>query len=212
MALYDIHCHLLPHIDDGKAEADQLAGILEVYKESGFDGIVFTPHLFNPYLTTNVKGIRPAWEAARKLAADVGIKVLLGSELFCSTQAVYQGIPFGGKYQLIEFQTILPVAGWLDKVRVLAKTITPVIAHVERYQWMTPDSPDFRALKEMGCRIQVNVDGIANGKALPYLERDLVDVIADDNHWRKGGELLPVKLMEDIAAWPKVAARMDAML
>lgn len=211
MGLYNMHCHLLPGIDDGRVAPDQLGKVLGLYKECGFAGVVFTPHLFNPYLTTNIAAIRPTWMVAMEVAYKVGIEVLLGSELFCGTQETLQGIPFAGRYQLVEFPTVMPPKQWEQKLAVLARSITPIIAHVERYRWMTPTSEAFLKLKDLHCLIQCNVDGIENTWALPYLKAGVVDVIADDNHMRPGDETLPSRLIEHISAWPEVALKMERM-
>lgn len=208
MGWYDIHCHLLPGIDDGQVKPSKLEEVLLLYKESGFSGLVFTPHLFNPYLTTNVAAIRPAWNAAQAIARQIDLDVMLGSELFFGSQEVLQGIPFGGRYQLVEFPTAMPPKAWEQKLGLLAKSVTPIIAHVERYHWMSVESEAFGKLMELGCLIQCNVDGIENARALPYLEAGVVDVIADDNHMRPGSETLPYRLIEHIGTWPEVSRRM----
>ena len=204
MGWYNIHCHLLPGIDDGQVKPSKLEEVLSLYKESGFSGLVFTPHLFNPYLTTNVA----AWNTAQVIARQIGLDVMLGSELFIGSQEVLQGIPFGGRYQLVEFPTSMPPKAWEQKLGLLARSVTPIIAHVERYHWLSVESEAFGKLKEMGCLIQCNVDGIENARALSYLEAGVVDVIADDNHMRPASETLPYRLIELISKWPQVSRKM----
>src|SRR5258705_8031965 len=41
----DLHCHLLPNIDDGSRSAEESANVLRVFAEAGVTDVVLTPHL-----------------------------------------------------------------------------------------------------------------------------------------------------------------------
>jgi len=210
MGLFEMHCHLLPDIDDSKVPTDGLPRVLEIYRECGFTGIVFTPHIYNPYVHTRTEAIRDVWERAKVIAGEKGLKVYLGSELFIGDQDPVRTIPFAGKYALVEFPTTLPLPGWYERLASLVEQgFTPMVAHVERYCWLSVDGPDFARIRKLGCLIQVNVEGVADGTALPYLEADVVDVMATDNHGVE--ETLPARLVEERYSWPKVFDRMEAL-
>ena len=40
----DLHCHILPGIDDGARDVETSIALLSMEKEQGVDRIVFTPH------------------------------------------------------------------------------------------------------------------------------------------------------------------------
>jgi protein-tyrosine phosphatase len=210
MGLFDLHCHLLPGIDDSKVPEDGLESVLEVYCECGFSGLAFTPHVFNPYVTTKVAAIRGVWQKAEALCKGLGLKAYLGSELYVGAQAELKGIPIAGKYLLVEFSTSLPPPGVTERLlRVKSEGLVPLIAHVERYAWLSPDGPVCGAWKKMGALLQVNVGGVQDGTALPYLEAGIVDVMATDNH---GTDVtIPASLMSIVQKWPDVLARMEAL-
>lgn len=210
MGLFDLHCHLLPGIDDGKVSADGLTRFLAVYRECGFDGLAFTPHVYNPYVTSDVAGIRGEWANADLLCSSLGLKAYLGSEVFVGNQKGLSGIPIAGRYLLVEFPTTLPPPLWLERLKgVKLQGLVPLIAHVERYQWLTPQSQDLSSLKALGALLQVNVEGVEDESAVPYLDSDMVDVVATDNHGPD--ETLPVRLMSILEKWPEVADRMSRL-
>jgi protein-tyrosine phosphatase len=210
MGLVDMHCHLLPGIDDSEVPADGLARVLEIYKECGFSGIAFTPHIYNPYVTTRTELLRETWEKAKALAEEKHLRAYLGSELFIGAQTSIKSIPIAGRYALAEFPTTLPMSGWFERLgSLVSQGMIPLVAHVERYTWLTVDSADFRRIKDLGCLIQVNVGGVLDGTALPYLQADVVDVMATDNHGRD--DKTPTQLVAQVAKWPNVVSRMEAL-
>ena len=56
MSLLDMHCHLLPAIDDGYVAKEQFEKMMRIYSECGFTPP--SPHIYNPYVTT-IEALRP---------------------------------------------------------------------------------------------------------------------------------------------------------
>ncbi|WP_320127947.1 CpsB/CapC family capsule biosynthesis tyrosine phosphatase [uncultured Sphaerochaeta sp.] len=209
MGICDLHCHLLPAIDDGYVPRESFERMLGLYQESGVNSIAFTPHVYNPYVTTNIAMIRDTFQWASALASEKGMKTYLGSELFVGTQEVLKGIAIDRRFFLVEFGLSLPPGNLLPRLGVLANSgYTLIIAHIERYVWLTPEDPVIAQFQKLGCLIQVNVEAVESGKALPYLQAGLVDLIATDNH---GDETLPIRLMEALGNWPLVYRKMEQM-
>ena len=209
MNLLDLHSHLLFDVDHGVQTRNLYRALLLEYRKAGINTLVLTPHLFHPTVKTKVENIRENFALAKEDASKVGIRVVLGAELYLGTQIEVRTIPIAGRYALVEF----PVSGkpiGLDRKlgQLLDQGLEPVIAHVERYPWLRPDGETFRMLKDMGAWIQVNVSGIENKTAMPYIQRDLVDIIADDNH---GDRTLPGRLRACLDAYPEIAARMESL-
>ncbi|MEG0020359.1 MAG: CpsB/CapC family capsule biosynthesis tyrosine phosphatase, partial [Oscillospiraceae bacterium] len=42
--MIDLHCHILPGVDDGARNPLDSLQLLELQKQQGIDGVVFTPH------------------------------------------------------------------------------------------------------------------------------------------------------------------------
>ena len=41
---YDIHCHILPHVDDGSKSVDMSRDMIQIAYDNGIRHIVLTPH------------------------------------------------------------------------------------------------------------------------------------------------------------------------
>ncbi len=210
MALCDFHCHLLPLIDDGYVTKETFSRMLHLYWENGITSIAFTPHIYNPYVTTNIADLRQTFSWARTEAATLGIATYLGSELYVGDQAKLTCVPIADTYALLEFGLSLPPPRLLQRIATLtAQNLIPILAHVERYRWLDPTSPLLGELLKLGCLLQTNVEAVENGDSLPYLKRDLIDLIATDNH---GDETLPLRLVQCLNAWPQVYGKMENLL
>ena len=208
MGICDLHCHLLPGIDDGYLTKDQFLRMLSLYLESGITTIAFTPHIYNPYVTTHVKDVRDTYAWAEQEARAIGIKTYLGSELYVGEQEILRTIPIEGTYALVEFGLSLPPPRLLVRLKQLIEEqhLIPIIAHVERYRWLEPKSSMLDRLLALGCLLQTNVESVENKDSLPYLQAGLIDLIATDNH---GDETLPLRLAQALNDWPDVYQKME---
>ncbi len=209
MNLLDLHSHLLFGVDHGVQTRDQYRALLLEYKRNGIDTLVFTPHLFHPTVKTKVENIRENFRLATEDARKVGIHTVLGAELYLGSQLEVKTIPIGGRYALVEFPVSgRPIALERKLQQLVDQGLEPIIAHVERYPWLKPQSETFEMFKDIGAWIQVNVSGIENRTAMPYIQRDLVDIIADDNH---GDRTLPKRLRHCLDAYPGICSRMESL-
>ena len=209
MNLFDLHSHLLFDVDHGVQDRNLYRALLLEYRKYGIRTLVLTPHVFHPTVKTKVENIRENFRLASEDASRVGIKTILGAELYLGSQIDVKTIPIAGRYALVEFPVSAKPIGLDRKLQqLLDQGLEPIIAHVERYPWLRPQGETFQMLKDMGAWIQVNVSGIENKSAMPYIQRDLVDIIADDNH---GDRSLPGKLRACLDAFPQICARMESL-
>lgn len=209
MKLVDMHTHLLSNIDDGKLEIENWEKMLKKYKDANIKTIALTPHLYNPYVHTNLDLLVKRYTAFEEIASDFGITTSLGSEVYVGSQEIIKGIPISMKYQLIEFSTKLPCANLVEKVlKLLLTGVKVIIAHVERYPFMSVGSPLFKQLKDLGVYFQVNVEGAENGSAIPFLEEEAADIISTDNH---GDFTLPERYLKQLINYPYLLERMDGL-
>ncbi len=209
MNLLDLHSHLLFGVDHGVQTRDQYRALLLEYRRCGIETLVFTPHLFHPTVKTRVENIRENFRLATEDAKKVGIRTVLGAELYLGSQLEVKTIPIGGRYALVEFPVSgRPIALERKLQQLVDQGLEPIIAHVERYPWLKPQSETFQMFKDIGAWIQVNVSGIENRTAMPYIQRDLIDIIADDNH---GDRTLPKRLRQCLDAYPGICSRMETL-
>jgi tyrosine-protein phosphatase YwqE len=144
---WDFHSHLLPGVDDGMANyADAraaIAGLLAM----GFTGAVLTPHVYKEVFDNDAAGLRAAFETFQvALAADgVGFPMYLAAEYFADESCLrlieqddILHLQVGEeRWVLLEFpySQETPFAG-VCLAGLVAKGYRPVIAHVERYQFV----------------------------------------------------------------------------
>jgi protein-tyrosine phosphatase len=209
--MLDFHSHLLYGIDDGVKDRAQSLEILAEYKAAGIDHVVFTPHLYNPYVTTAVKDIRAHFADLHQAALELGVETYLGAELFVRHQEL-KTIPVLGRYALCEFDVYSEPLGFCDLIdRTLMQGMGNeiVIAHVERYTWLEPGGQRAQEMKSRGYLFQVNAESVADdvsSRARKWLHSGMVDLIASDNHGRTSGSA--EMLVRAYEKFPRIAAKM----
>lgn len=209
MGLIDFHCHVLPGVDDGVKDLDGAKEQFKAYQEAGFDRVVFTPHVYNPYVQSRIGLFRERFAMGMAAARDYGLTTWLGCELFVGSQPELKAIPIMGRYVLCEFDRFLQPRTLVERLRQLTdRHFTVVLAHVERYHWFSVDCEMLHRLQSLDVLIQVNVEAVESGEATPWLETKLADIIATDNH---GDATLPGRLREQLGKWPYLIKRMDRL-
>ena len=207
--MIDIHSHLLPGIDDGVQTEEEAREIVSLYKSAGITHIVCTPHLANPFVRTHILKIRDSYTWFKTVAESYGIKAILGSELYIGPDKA-KFIPFLNKFLLVETSMQVEPLFLLDRIFELQlKGFEIILAHVERFSWLSVTSPTALRLREMGVYFQVNIQGIENGGAEPYMKEGWVDFIATDNHGTSRRS--PVNL-EVFHEYPELMARSRRIL
>ena len=147
-------------------------------------------------IATNFLKVR---EIAKEVADD--LVIAYGAEIYYTLDVLEKlerkEIPTlnDSRYALIEFSMHTPyreIHTGLSNILMLG--ITPVIAHIERYDALENNEKRVRELIDMGCYTQVNSSHVLKPKlfgetykfiekrARYFLERDLVHVIASDMH------------------------------
>lgn len=206
MGFVESHAHLLPFVDDGVRTKDVSLAQLRAYADAGFSHVVTTPHVYNPSVTTRTKNIRLMYEWARAEAGKLGINLMLGGEIYMGGAIDPQVIPFFDGCVLIEGDVTTEPLFLMNQAYALSKRgYTVILAHIERYHWFDLHSSAAQKLREIGVYFQVNVDGIESGTAQRYLDHDMVDIIASDNH---GDETLPKRLSTLLETYPFINQRM----
>ncbi len=207
--MLDIHTHLLPGVDDSKLGKFSFSKMMRSYSAVGIDTVCFSPHINDPYVDTKMGKIEKTFEWARRKAEKEGVRVFLGCELYIrdgiDAERIY---PHFGEYVLCETNVDFAPDCYLDSLRRLRdKGLKIILAHVERYNWLSPESETFRILRdELECLVQVNARSVSSEKAQSYLRSDAVDFIASDNH---GNFEYPAILMEKIVGNPRVYQKMS---
>lgn len=195
----DIHCHLLPGVDDGFQHASDSLNALSRMAESGCRELVFTPHL-NPDVYPGVAESRhrEVYEVFREqIPAELGVTTSLAAEYM-----VVNGFEDRVSSRADELLTysdgsILVEMSYYYRSKNLEQVLfelnmaglNPILAHPERYLYMADSLSDFDRIVEMGCRLQMNIMSLTGtyGRQslciLDYLlKRDMYSFIATDLH------------------------------
>jgi protein-tyrosine phosphatase len=196
--MIDLHCHLLPWIDDG---ADSLEMALEMARIAATDGIgtiVCTPHIYPGLYDNSASGIsiavtrmqRELDEAGISLRLEVGADVHLARDL---AGAVAQGrVPTlaGSRYLLLEPPHHTAPPGFEDAAfELMTAGLVPVITHPERLSWINEHYAMFERLADRGVWMQVTAGALTGrfGRRVKYWGERFVGeghchVIATDAH------------------------------
>lgn len=207
MRYIDLHTHVLFDVDHGIQSHEDYSRMICLYREAGFDTVVFTPHQNHPLVRTREENIPSSFETAGEEAKSMGITTYLSRELYVEDQLDVKVRPLNGIYVLVEFNPDRRPVHLEQKLeRLEDEGYELIIAHIERYKWLSPKSDDIRMFMNHGCWLQVNVKGIEDKSAKPYLKKGLVHIIASDNH---GDETLPSRLRRALDDNPDVLQRMQ---
>lgn len=165
MGLIDLHCHILPGVDDGSKNMEMSLEMARVAVKQGISHILVTPHHMDGMYVNHKKDViaktanfQVALDAAKiPLTVFPGQEVHLTGDLLKALDA--DDILFmdeGGRYLLLE----LPHSGipeYTEDVifELQTRGITPVIAHPERNHGFQKDPDRLYDFVEMGCLTQL---------------------------------------------------------
>jgi len=199
--MIDLHCHLLPGIDDGPETLTAALEMARIAVANGIEEAHVTPHLHPGRWENDLAIIGPAVDAYRAALAAAGIPLALGYaaevrfdyEILPMIEAgrvPYLGTLDGFRVLLLEFpHSHLPVGADKFVAWLLARNIRPLIAHPERNKDLMRDPDKLAPLVAQGCLLQLTADAVAGGfgplcaqRAREFLERGWVSVIASDAH------------------------------
>src|SRR3546814_5266779 len=71
----DMHCHILPGIDDGARDVDASLVLLKRYNALGIDRFIATPHVKQNMFPNTPATIRTAWEQLADACLREGLHV-----------------------------------------------------------------------------------------------------------------------------------------
>lgn len=156
----DWHCHILPGVDDGVQTMDEALQILAEYERLGVKEVWLTPHIMEdiPNTTQHLRERFTELQAAYqgKVALNLASENMLDN-LFEERLNKNDLLPIGkeGKHLLVETSYFNPPMGLQNiLLRIKAKGYFPILAHPERYQYMTES--DYHQLKSMNILFQLN--------------------------------------------------------
>jgi len=193
--MIDIHCHILPEVDDGPATWKVAQEMCRMAAADGIQHIVATPHANDRYHYD-----RPYLVGLRDhLQGLVGPAPRLG--LGCDFHMSYENLQDvmvnparylieGGQYLLVELSNFsIPAQIEQSYTRLRQIGVTPIITHPERNPILQRTPQRVLQWVELGCAVQVTASAFTGrwGKAAArmaewLLKREALHVLATDAH------------------------------
>ena len=181
----DIHCHILPGVDDGSQTPEETKAMLQKAWDEGIQIMVATPHYHKQRGKNDIELIKKQLLLTRKLAKEVNPKmqICLGMEIYYGEdvpELLKEGRVVSirkSRYILVEFSPGDEFQYILNAVRKLQMSgHTVIIAHIERYNCLRKDISNVEYLREMGAYLQVNTGSITGsyGRSVKKFLREVL--------------------------------------
>ena len=192
----DLHCHLLPGIDDGPADLGGSLAMAQQHVRAGVGTVAATPHVAwdMPNDAATIE-LRLADVRAALAAAEIPLEVVRGAEIDVHeavrmTDDELRALALGGGPWLLIEAPLTTGVGLAPVVRALLdRGHRVLIAHPERSPLLQRDADGLRALVRAGAATQITAASFAGrfGRsvreyALGMLEAGLVHSVASDAH------------------------------
>ena len=194
----DIHCHIMPGVDDGSHDLEMSLSMLRIAEKNGISHMILTPHHkpmhHNVSPAHNASYRKSLQEAARN--KGINVKLFSGNEIYYCDETKDQlergeiCSLAGSDYVLVEFHPTNQYKAIQNAIfQVQSAGYIPIIAHVERYSDIVSHPARVEDMINMGCYIQVNASSVMGkyGFGISHftrklLKQELVHFVATDAH------------------------------
>ena len=198
--MIDLHCHILPGLDDGSESSSMTVEMARLAVKTGTTDIVCTPHCRSSdrTLPRRIDEICQLTSRMNLLLRECGVELNLypGMELLCRDgllellESEDVLTLAGSRYLLIEFDFDAPLSRMETAIDLVTDfRLRPVIAHPERYTAVQRDPRRLDVWFRRSCLIQVNKGSIlgrfgprAEAAADWILGNGLAHLVASDAH------------------------------
>jgi len=191
----DIHCHILPEVDDGPKSWETAESMCRMAAQDGIEHMVATPHANDRYFYDR----EYLSDLLQKLQQRIGNnpKLSLGCDFHLSLENMQTALVTperyrigSSRYLLVEFSNFgIPaqIDEWLSQMVELGTR--PIITHPERNPILQQTGERVLEWVEQGCAVQVTASAItgswgAKARELAYwfLKEKAVHFLATDAH------------------------------
>lgn len=191
-----MHSHLLPGIDDGVKSPEEAFEVIAQLIELGYQKLVTTPHIMTDYFGNTIESVTAAYQSflpsvkARypDLRFEAAAEYYLDDTVITLAAERKPLLTFGDKYLLFETNMISEPLQLKEFIfSVTLQGYKPVLAHPERYQYMTLEKAE--DLRNRGVRLQLNLLSLIGHYGPPVqrlaeklIARGWVDLLGTDCH------------------------------
>jgi protein-tyrosine phosphatase len=196
--MIDLHCHMLPGIDDGAKSLEMSLAMARMAVEDGITITACTPHIYPGLYMNDTAGIQAARDALQRALDEAGIplQLTIGADVHL-VPGLVQGLRagtvpclHGTRYLLLEPAHHVAPPHFQESVfQLVAEGYVPVITHPERLTWVEDHYPVFADLVRQGAWMQVtagSLTGVFGSRPKYWAERfvgeGLTHILATDAH------------------------------
>lgn len=221
--MIDLHCHILPGVDDGAADLSVSLAMAEVFVAEGVTVVACTPHIFPGLYDNRGPQIRAAVANLQSELDRRGfaLRLVSGADIHVAPGLV-DGLRSGelltlgdSRYVLLELpHHVAPPRLENIFLDLLAADYVPILTHPERLTWLPAQYDLVSRLVSAGVWMQVTASALAGNFGLQprelaerMLDEGLVHILASDAHnadrrrpdLRRGYELAAARIGEQHA-------------
>lgn len=189
----DLHCHILPGIDDGAKTKEISSHLLSEESAQGIRQIAFTPHFYAQSISPDefLKKRNDAYNEIKEIASSKDIDTILGAEVLMTPELLEIDLrPFcytGTDYLLLEWPFITyPLWGNSIIEKLLSQNIRPIFAHIERFEYFYGHPETLRDYIQCGVICQTNAATIlrqeTQKRTLRLIKDGFINIISSDAH------------------------------
>lgn len=201
----DIHCHILPGVDDGSPDIDTSVSLVERMQKWGISRIIASPHVTKATFENTPERLDDAMSQLQSALNDRNLDIDLSHHAeyrlddFSKSQwdnGVFMTIP--GDYIMIE-NPFVAEAWFIDQCifDLQVKGFTPILAHPERYSYYFNNRERYTTLHNAGAKFQVNLLSLAGAygkeqrEVAEYLiSKNFVDFVGTDLHNHRHADII----------------------
>jgi protein-tyrosine phosphatase len=194
--MIDLHCHILPAIDDGSPDIETSCKMLRMAAADGITHIAATPH-FKYDEKPTLEDIGRSLQVLQMRTKEEGIPVRLlrGADVRLTYELINgiqrRGVPVinGSRYFLLELPDLLPphIDNLLFTIRL--EGFVPVITHPERNYSLLSAPDKIEGLRDSGALFQLtamSITGEFGSQIRSFTQmlfrKGLADFVATDAH------------------------------
>ena len=191
----DIHCHLLPGVDDGFPTLEKSLEALKALEERGIAKMLLTPHFMKDYPDNDRERITAKFGAFKAEATKVcKIELRLAAEYMLDVRFMehfkqgFLTLDKAGTHVLCETSYMMYEHNVTEMLyEIMLEGVQPVIAHPERYEYATMGN--YAKWKDRRYKFQLNLLSLsgaygkaAMAKAHHLLKEGFYDYVGTDMH------------------------------
>ncbi len=195
--MIDLHCHLLPKVDDGSNSFQQSLEQIRIMSQAGVKKIYLTPHFMRNLYHNTKAVIHPVFKELQTevKAAGIEVELELGCEYFMDNQAAEtiqeEGLTLG-KSRYVLFETMMqqiPDDIFEQTYKIQKAGYKLIFAHPERYSEIVRNPDLVEDFLHRDIYLQLNAGSLLGvfgrnieNTALRLLTSGYAHFIASDNH------------------------------